>query len=199
MRNEAINEYLTKKYSLRRGIYHFLYGLIVIKRNPLVFFGLMVLISGGVVFGGLWILKAIDGFLIISPEAISKVVICLETVLIIFFIFLFVWAVGDTKAKRYEGMLYACFDVKMLKAGLPILRDCVIDKKRNYRIFTFYTSIPKHLWEERMSYIADVFDARFIGEKIAYGGKKKSGNHIVLFLADGRVPDERGDIIEEGL
>lgn len=97
---------------------------------------------------------------------------------------------GKLKAISDESKVEMCFEKKQLENGKPIL----VSKKQDKNIITteWFSYIPKHIWEERQSYIADVFNSRII--RIEYSEK---ANRIVITAINSKTSNSKGVIYDE--
>ena len=97
---------------------------------------------------------------------------------------------GKLKAICDESKVEMCFEKKQLENGKPIL----VSKKQDKNIITteWFSYIPKHIWEERQAYIADVFNSRII--RIEYSEK---ANRIVITAINGKTSNSKGVIYDE--
>lgn len=97
---------------------------------------------------------------------------------------------GKLKAISDESKVEMCFEKKQLENGKPIL----VSKKQDKNIITteWFSYIPKHIWDEKQSNIADIFNVRIIS--IDYG---KKANRIVLTAVKGKTSNSEGAIYDE--
>ena len=124
---------------------------------------------------------------------IFKFSLIVATIIIpIALIFSILLTVAEFTARKYESKVAMCFDKKQLENGTPILLSKKHGKNKNIIILTFFTYIPLHIWNEKKSYIDDIFNVRTIS--IEYG---KRANTIVLTTAKGRVSKIEDKIYDE--
>ena len=102
--------------------------------------------------------------------------------------------VGEITARKDEEKIALCFNKKQLENGLPILISKKYNKKKRIIIKTFFTYIPKHIWEKQQPYINDIFNIRTIS--IDYG---KRQNTIILKTVKGRKSNVGDKIYDESI
>ena len=198
-RDEAIRMYSERKYSLRSTFYHFALGLQQIINNPLYILGIVILLAFCI---ALWNCRNF-----VQIETNTKIGLMLETVisyglllLVVLLVLLYVEFIGECIGRKYEGKLIYAFLTKDLRGGTPILIYRKWNKLRKVWVLSFYSLIPKVIWEERKVYIEDVLNVRIVNFGIDYGGKNKNnGNKVVLYVAKGRKPKKRGILYDEEL
>lgn len=111
-------------------------------------------------------------------------------VLPIVFAVYIVYTIGELTAKKYESKICMCFDKKQLENGNPVLVSKKIDE--NAVTLEWFAFIPKHIWEERRNYIADIFNVRIVS--IDYG---KKANRIIISAIKGKTSNSESVIYDE--
>lgn len=186
MERYNLNEYNRKKQMFRFGL-----GIGQMVSKPLlsVFF-LLPIVSAFLldyiekrfltVFSVAEILKPIFSF------CLTFVTVVLPIALTIYIL----QTIGEITAKKYEAKICMCFDKKQLENGNPV----IVSKKQDKNAITveWFSYIPKHIWEERQNYIADIFNIRIVN--ISYG---KKANRIILSAIKGKRSNSKGVIYDE--
>lgn len=124
--------------------------------------------------------------------SLNMFLILLPIILIIYIIN----GIAELTARNYESKLMVAFSVKNLRNGCPILMSKKKQKHTKITICEFYSNIPYAVWIEKKETIADALNAHFI-EEIQYS--KNNGKRIVIKIAKGRKPIDRGVIYDEQL
>lgn len=155
----------------------------------------------------LWALPLISGFLLyqlknlyLKAFAVEEILqpifsFCLILIIFIIPIVLIVFllqTVAEFSARKDESKILMCFNKKQLENGAPLLISKKHGKNKNIIARTFFSYIPKHIWEEQQAYIEDIFNVRIIG--IEYG---KRANTIVLTTVKGRKSNIEDRIYDE--
>ncbi len=106
--------------------------------------------------------------------------------------------IGNVFAKEDEADIFLVLNNK-IKSNTqpPILIYKKTDRKTGVTEREFYTSFPMEIWKEYQNAICDRLDVHLISD-FSYGGKKHNkGNHICFISAEGRIPEDRGDMYDE--
>ncbi len=106
--------------------------------------------------------------------------------------------IGYMFAKNDEADMSLVFGSKREnKNQPPILIYKKKDRKSKVTKREFFTSISMERWKENKEAICDRLDIHIIGD-IDYGGKKNNkGNHISFKSAEGRMPEDKGEMYDE--
>ena len=193
------NQYNENRYNRNLQWYRFIFGLQQMTVHPMVNI-LWIIFAAGVVllvWGEKQFVSRIEAISIIVPIFQW----CMKAIVIIFPIICAIGLcqfVGYMFAKNDEADMCLVFGSKRdIKNQPPILIYKKKDRKSGVTKREFYTSIPMERWKENKDAICDRLDVHLIGN-ITYGGKKHNkGNHICFKSAEGRKPEDRGDMYDD--
>lgn len=197
--NKELENYMKHKMQARKSRYRVKLGMQQMICYPTYILGLVLL---SILFGAVWYYRYILQMNIITgaiADIYRKIVDVAIILMFLLLVLLYISQMGEMIARRYEGKMMVVFSAKELRGGHPILTSYKKDKKTKVMELTFFTMIPKQVWEDHKEDISDILNSRFI-QDIEYGGKHKdNGNLINLLIMKGRVAKERGKAYDDEL
>lgn len=137
------------------------------------------------------------------PIAIAKSIILITiriatVLLIILSVIAILSIVGEIYARKDEMNVNLALSGKKNVTEFPP----ILIKKKHLKYTTvtereFYSSTPLSDWEDRQEAICDRLNAHMVG-KIQYGGKKHNNGNLIYFMsASDRIPEYKGEIVDD--
>lgn len=140
---------------------------------------------------------------VVVPIAIAKniilITIRIATVLLIILSAITVLSVvGEIYARKDEMNVNLALSGKKNVTEFPP----ILIKKKHLKYTTvtereFYSTTPLSDWEDRQEAICDRLNVHMVG-KMQYGGKKHNNGNLIYFMsASDRVPEYKGEIVDD--
>ncbi len=193
------NQYNENRYNRKFQMYRFTFGLQQMGNHPLVNLVWLLFVAGVILL--IWGEKQFVSMIEVPSFVAPVFHWCMIAILVIIPIMCAIGLcqlVGYLFAINDEADMCLVFGSKQdIKNQPPILIYKKRDRKTGVTEREFYTAIPMERWKENQNAICDRLDIHLIGN-ISYGGKRHNkGNHICFKSADGRMPEDRGNLYDD--
>ena len=140
---------------------------------------------------------------VVVPIAIAKNIILITiriatVLLIILSVIAILSIVGEIYARKDEMNVNLALSGKKNVTEFPP----ILIKKKHLKYTTvtereFYSSTPLSDWEDRQEAICDRLNVHMVG-KMQYGGKKHNNGNLIYFMsASDRIPEYKGEIVDD--
>lgn len=189
-------------YNRKKNLYRIKLGINQMINHPLLNMIWLLFIVLSILF--LIVMNKLEIMIeFVVPIVIAKKIIIITVkiatvLLIVLSVFAILSLVGEIYAKQDEtNVSLALSGKKNISEFPPIL---VRKKRIKFTTVTereFYSSIPLSEWEEKQEAICDRLNVHMVG-KMQYGGNKHNNGNLIYFMsASDRIPEYKGEIVDD--